>query len=375
MKKRFIIPYFLVLPILIFAQGTINVPVDIVYYPATENYFLSNSVEGNGNILKLDLEGNVESILFSGLHYPGGLCLVDDILYVGDNYGKWDDYLPSYLVGININSGQQVLNFLVSSSSTYIDLMTSDSTGNIYMANSGTGNEDGKVQKFNIESQTLTDLVTQTFRPNGVCYDYIDGRIIFIESTPGLSFLKSISPEGGEVTKIFYMNQRINSVIMHDNGEFYLASWGTNDIWGDESVYKANHSLTWNTAISTGHNRPLGMCVGADNHLLVCNWGEASLSFIDLDLFGVNESILANNHFNLKPNPAHSSVSIDFENTEAEMLEIFIHDILGKEVYHERLGRSDIMVRKINIDHLKAGSYIVNIFDGQHAMHQKLVVN
>jgi sugar lactone lactonase YvrE len=374
MKKLLINYFFLVLPVLTFAQGTINVPVDIVYYPATANYFLSNSFEGNGNILKLDMEGNVENIFFSGLHYPGGVCLVDDILYVGDNYGKWDDYLPSYLVGIDIHTGQQVLNFLVSASSTYIDLMTSDSSGNIYMANSGTGNEDGKVQKYNIATQTLTDLVTQTFRPNGVCYDYIDDRIIFMESTPGISFLKSISPEGGEVTKIFYMNQRINSVIMHDNGEFYLASWGPNDIWGDESVYKANHSLTWNTAISTGHNRPLGMCVGADNYLVVCNWGEASLSFIDLDLFGVNESVLAENHFNLIPNPAHSSISIDYKDIDFEILEIYIHDIVGNEVYHEKLGRSEIIDRKINIDHLKAGSYIVNVFDGQQSMHQNLVV-
>lgn len=375
MKKQIIFPFFLFLQVLIFAQGTINVPVDIVYHPSMQCYFLSNSIEGNGNILKLDLEGNVDGIFYSGLHYPGGLCLVDDILYVGDNYGKWNDGMPSYLVGINLSSGQQVLNFLVASTSTYIDLMTSDSSGNIYMANSGTGNEDGKVQKYNIASQTMTDLVTQTFRPNGVCYDYIDDRIIFIESTPALSFLKSISPDGGEVTKIFYMNQRINSVIMHDNGEFYLASWGPNDVWGDEAVYKANHSLTWNTVISTGHNRPLGMCVGSDNYLVVCNWGEASLSFIDLDLFGINESNLAENGINLFPNPANSEVTIDLKNINTEMVEVFILDVLGNEVYHERLSRSEISGRKINIDHLTAGTYIVNLIDGQVILRQKLIVN
>ena len=44
--------------------------------------------------------------------------------------------------------------------------------------------------------------------------------------------------------------------------------------------------------LSNDHNRPFGMCIGHDNHLVVCNWGSHSLSFIDLDLFGVEDNKL-----------------------------------------------------------------------------------
>jgi hypothetical protein len=375
MKYYLLLTMILALPISILAQDTLYVPVDIVYRAETKNYYVSNSVEGHGNILKLDTTGQVVETFFSDLHFPGGLCLVDGVLFVGDNYGKWNDNLPSYLVGIDINTGLEVMNLQVASTSTYLDMMTSDSSGNIYIGDSGTGLSDGKVRKFNMQSQSFSDLVTETTRPYGVCYDHINDRIIFIESSPSLSFLKSISPDGGEVTKVFYMNQRINGVIMRPNGTFFMTSWGTDNYFGDESVYMIGNSFDWSEEISTGHNRPFGMCIGKDNVLVVCNWGEHSLSFIDLNMIGIYESTEQNRDFTLYPNPANDKVYLKINNTGIKEMVIIIHDILGKEVYRQKIKRNDLLSEKeIDLNKLPEGTYIVNFFSGNKVSYQRLIL-
>jgi len=375
MKYLLYILFFLLIPAQMIAQDTITVPVDIVYRAETKNYYVSNSFEGNGNILKLDSTGKVIETFFSDLHYPGGLCLVGDVLYVGDNYGKWNDSLPSHLVGIDLNTGTEVMNFLVASYGAYIDLMTTDSSGYLYIGNSGTGDNDGKVHKFNIQTQSLTDLVTQTTRPYGVSYDHVNNRIIFVESGPLISFLKSVSPEGGEVTKVFYMNRRIEGVIMAPDGDFYISSWGSDSIFGNDTVYKAGNSLAWKMEISTGHNRPFGMCIGKDNFLAVCNWGEHSLSFIDLSLYGIEETLTKNNDFTIYPNPSNGIVNLKFNNSEIQEVEVIIHDIIGQLVYQEKIGRMDVLSEKqIDLQQLPKGTYIVNIYNGSVVSHEKLIL-
>jgi len=375
MKYLLYIIFLLLIPAQMIAQDTLYVPVDIVYRAETKNYYVSNSVEGHGNILKLDSTGQVIETLFSDLHWPGGICLVGDVLYVGDNYGKWNDNLPSYLLGIDINTGAVVMNFLVASTNTYIDLMTTDSSGYLYIGNSGNGLNNGKVHKFDIQNQSLTDLVTQTTRPFGVSYDHYNNRIIFVESGPNISFLKSISPEGGDITNVFYMNRRIEGVIMAPDGDFYITSWGNDDNFGDESVYKAGNSLAWNMEISTGHNRPFGMCIGKDNFLAVCNWGEHSLSFIDLSLYGINESLTLNNDFTVYPNPSNGIVNLKFNNSEIQEIEVIIHNIIGQLVYQERINRVDVLSeKKIEFHQLPKGTYIVNIYNGSEVSHEKLIL-
>jgi hypothetical protein len=317
----------------------------------------------------------VISTFFSNLHFPGGLCLVDDILYVGDNYGKWNDGLPSFLVGIDINTGAEVMNLQVAASTTYLDMMTADSSGNIYMGDSGNGNNDGKVRKFNIQTQTFSDLVSQTTRPYGVSYDYNNARIIFVESGPAISFLKSISPEGGEIDNVYYLNQRINGLIMHPNGDFFITSWGSDNYWGDEAVFLTNNSFDWTMVISSGHNRPFGMCIGKDNFLVVCNWGEHSISFIDLSLIGYDESHLKNPDFTLFPNPANDKVFLKFNNATNKEIEITIFDLTGRKVYSENANRNNYLSGKeIDLRDLTEGAYIVNVQDGNHSNRMKLIL-
>jgi hypothetical protein len=360
------------------AQDTLLYPVDVVYRAETENYYVSNWADGNGYILKLNAQGEVVQTFYEGLHYPGGMCLVGDILYIADNLQIWSTSAPhnSYILGIDINTAQLVLNFEVATGGTYLDLMDTDNNGNLYIGNTRDGGNNGIVHKFNIQTQQLTDLASNITKPFGVCFDPISNRVLFTNSSSSLSFIKSISPDGGQITNVYYTNGYLEGIMMHPNGDFFLSSWGTVDAgWGNEPVIKTVHDFSWEFQLYELHDRPYGMCFGKDNFLVICNWGDHSLSFIDLELYGIEESIAGMNDFSIYPNPSGGIVYLKFNNPEIQESMISIRDICGKEVYQEKINRKDILSEKeIDLNMLPAGTYIVNIFDGQSVSHQKLII-
>jgi sugar lactone lactonase YvrE len=383
LQKRFTMKYIFTLlsiffiPAFVMAQDELFYPVDIVYHEAGECYYVSNWADGEGYILKLDLQGQIIETFYTGLHFSGGICMVGDILYVGDNLQIWSssDH-KSYLIGIDVNTGNQVLNFEISTGGTYLDLMDADWSGNIYIGNSRNGGNDGIVHKFNIATQQLTNLVTGITKPFGVCYDPYSNRVLYTNSSATISYIRSVSPDGGAVTNVYYTEGYLEGIVMHPNADFYLSSWGTADgAWGNEPVYKTNHEMNWDYQLEEPHNRPFGMCIGYDNHLVVCNWGDHTLSFIDLDLYGVDEINTNENSFTIYPNPARGHVYLKFNNPETQEIEVTIHDIMGNEVHREKINRKDILSEKeINLQSLPAGTYILNVFDGIKVSHEKLVI-
>jgi sugar lactone lactonase YvrE len=367
----------LLLPVPLEAQYELFYPVDIVYDNWMETYYVSNWAEGNGYILKLNAQGEITGTLFSGLHFPGGLCKVGSTLYVGDNLTIWgSSQSPSYLIGIDLNTGAQISNFEISTGGTYLDLIDTDHKGNLYIGNTRNGGNDGIVHKFNIATQQLTSLVTGITKPFGVCYDYYSDRVLFTNSSGSISYIKSVSPEGGQVTSVFYKQGYLEAIIMHPNADFYLSSWGTADgAWGNEPVYKTHHGFDWDFQLEEPHNRPFGMCIGADNNLVVCNWGDHTLSFIDLNLYGVDENTLKEKNFLLYPNPSNGRVYLKFNHPEVQEKEIVIYNLMGKEVHREKVNRRDILSEKeIDLHQLSAGTYIVNVLYGFDIYREKLII-
>ncbi len=378
MKLIKYIVLILIFPLYSLAQDTLSYPVDIVFHEEAEHYYVTNWADTSaGYILKLNLDGDVIEKYVDGLNYPGGLCLVDNVLYFTNNLSIWgSDQLPSYIKGIDLNSGNQVLNFEVSTGNTYLDLIDTDNNGNLYIGNTRSGGSNGIVHKFNIASQELTDLVTQILKPFGVCYDNINDRVIFTHSQSSVSYLKSISPEGGDITTVFYANGYLEGVIMHPDGHFYISSWGTLDgVWGNEPVYKSNLINSWKYEISNDNNRPFGMCVGHDNHLVVCNWGGHSLSFIDLDLFGVEDNKLADQNINIYPNPSNGLFTLSIRELNHLDIDVSIIDVTGQVVFREQISDANSYIElKYDLRHLPSGTYILIIRDRNSVSQKKLII-
>ena len=187
---------FLILftPFMIFAQNTFHYPLDIVFNEEAETYYVSNWANGNGYVSKVNTSGEITGTLFDDLTYGGGMCLIGNVLYVVDNSDLYNGSLPSYLVAIDINTGAELSRLEVSTGGTWLDLMTTDNKGHLFVCDS----EKFMIYKIDIATQTVSNFVEEIYKPFGICYDHFNDRIIFTESRSTVSYLKSISPDGGE---------------------------------------------------------------------------------------------------------------------------------------------------------------------------------
>ena len=362
------------LPTLTFAQEELNYPIDIKYNSETENYYVSNWADGDGYILKLDKEGNILETFFDGLHYAGGLCIVQDTLYVLDNLDLniSGSSLPSYLIGIDLGSGNEISKVEISTGGTYLNFVEKALNGYLYISDS----QKNSIYRYGLKNKTVENFLTDLSTPFGLCYDYYNVRLLFTENGIGLSYLRSVHPWGGEVTTPFYTDAYIKGVVMHPSANFYYSTWDVNSTqWGDEEVRKVNNNFTWDFLSSNDHNRPFGLCIGYDNFIAVCNWGDHTLSFFNDEVFSIEEQSSKTDPFTIYPNPSNGKFNIGFPNFVSVNLEITILSITGQQVYNEKVNNSNMLVEKqFDLQHLQAGTYVVILKDDRSITQKKLII-
>ena len=75
------------------------------------------------------------------------------------------------------------------------------------------------------------------------------------------------------------------------------------------------------------------------------------------------------------PNPAYSSVTVEFDAYQKGTAEISIADQLGQIVFSKSVQVSDgINVNSLNISNLRAGAYIIKVNNGREIQTQKLII-
>lgn len=364
---------FLLFPLFSFAQDTLNYPTDVVYDNNSETYYVSNWAYGDGYISTMNTNGDITGTLFSDLEYPEGLCLIGNTLYVADNGDLYGGSAPSYLVGIDIDSGTEVLKFEIATSFTNLDLMTTDNNGNLFICDS----EELVIYKFEIASETLSVFVEGINKPLGICYDNIDNRIIFTESKSSVSYLKSVSPDGGVVSNVFYHLGWIEGVVMAPDGNFYYSSWtGNGSAWGTELVYKMSHIMNWKYELMNDQNRPFGICMGHNNNLVICNWGSHEVNFFDLTPYGTEENVYAVNNFSIFPNPGNGDFQIRLNELQSDEVKLTVLSLNGKIIENRSLQINDnVLEQTFDLSFLSPGMYVLMVQDGKRIYREKLIIN
>jgi len=200
------------------SQDSLYYPVDIVYNDVAEEYYVSNWADTyNGYILKLDDEGQIIESFFDNLDFPSGLCLIGNVLYVVNNMDMYGGSLPSFLIGIDLNSGTEIINTQISTEGTYLDLMTTDNNGNIYIGDS----EKDKIYKYDINNDAVTDFVEFSF-PIIITASFYVGAIL--PTTTG-DTLVILSNTDGDTNPGIAWEQ-------WENGDWYaisnISAWGLN---------------------------------------------------------------------------------------------------------------------------------------------------
>jgi hypothetical protein len=360
-----IISFALIQSSAIYSQE-LNNPVDIVYDFGTEKYYVSNWADGNGYIVTLDLFGNPDSVFATDLEYAGGICIVDSILYVLKNEGLWGSNLASFLIGINIYSGQQVLIKQMPESGSYLDQVKPGNDNKLYISDSGLGN----IYKYDITTYELTiiiDMSTNT-RILGVCYDGINNRILFTQHiNPNLSYIKTANPDGGEISILAFCEANLECIAMDSAGQYYISSWGNSSAYGDEVILRYNNVFTACEIIADSMDRPFGMYVDEADHLLyACNFGNDSISAIDL-LITESEAHVHANKLIFYPNPVHDNLFLKTD--ENISVNVQIESLEGKA-----LKSVDICSgQSIDLSGLPCGMYMLRYNTGTESFSLKII--
>ncbi len=164
---------------------------------------------------------------------------------------------------------------------------------------------------------------------------------------------------------------------MHPNADLYYTTWDAQfpPVWGDEEVRMVVNNFSWGHTLGYDHYQPWGLCIGYDNHVVVCNYGVHSLSFYDLDTYSVDEITDKSEGYTIYPNPNNGKFNIEFSNGMSSDLEITVLNITGQQVYREKVNNVSLSTKKeINLQHLQAGTYVVILINDRSISQEKLII-
>ncbi len=363
----------LCLPIFSIGQDNFYYPLDVVYDQARDMYYVSNSAEGQGGFVRtMNTSGEITGTLISGLDYAGGMCLIEDVLYLVDNGDQIGGTLPSYVVAVDVETGSELYRTEISSGGTYLGLMATDNNGHLFI----TDNEKMCVHKYTIADKTSSVFVDYVLQPHGICYDHLADRIIFTENKQASSRLKAIHPDGGDVSIIYWYPGWLKGITMNSEGEYFMTTWEWEGNWGDESVFKMNNELNgWMVELMDDKNRPYGLCMGHDNHLAVCAWGGHEVTLFDLTPYGTGEAMARVNRLEIYPNPGKGNVRVKLPEIQSAGTNLRILDLSGRVLSERALPVNESGVEvSLDLTFLPAGIYVMMVQEGTNVYREKLVI-
>ena len=97
---------------------------------------------------------------------------------------------------------------------------------------------------------------------------------------------------------------------------------------------------------------------------------QASISVVVETCLGMN--VLAQDVFNIHPNPTTDELTIEFRNADASSKSISICDVLGRQMYEKENVRTKNL--RIDISSFLRSIYFVRITDNEKEYLQKVVV-
>lgn len=361
MKKTLTIVFAVFTSTIAFSQAY-NSPESIEFDYANNQWFIANN--GGNNILTRSSATGARAVFvstgFSG-GGPHGLEIVGDTLYA---------CAGGSLRAYNINTAALV--FATSLGGTFLNGITHDATGNLYI----TDYSGNKIYRFNTNTRQFNVFVPSGITsPNGIIYDQPNNRCVFVQWTGAI---KAVSLSDSTVSTLVASSglSSVDGITKDGSGNYYLSSWSPTRITRYNNTF-----TTPTTAVGTG----MGLSSPADifynvltDTLGVPNSGTGNNT--TYYYFGTTTSVTESKdnafHFSVSPNPIAKTAEIKYQIAETGNVKIEMFDITGKmikTIVNENQSKGPHM---INFDKssFSAGNYFFTISNANGTETKKVVI-
>lgn len=295
---------------------------------------------------------------------PYGIEIVGDTLYCCTS---------TSITALNLNTGAQIFNQIIQTGSVFLNGITHDPNGNLYM----TGFSSKKVYRFNTSTRQSNVFVNNTVTtPNGIIYDNYDGinpRLVLAGwGTPAT--VKSISLSDSSVSLLVNTPfGSIDGIAKGKNGNFYISCWSNNTIQRYDSTFASAPTAM----VTTGLSSPADIFYNQISDTLAVPFG----SNVNFYYFGTltGQLITGNVNFgNLFPNPSNGIINFTLPKNQFTNIEIRIMETgSGKIVYTKNMnlnGENGTLNLKENS--IANGNYIFEIYSKEGILSRnKITLN
>jgi sugar lactone lactonase YvrE len=220
--KRFYSLIFAFLSLQTFAQ-VFNSPESVEYDAARDRYIVSNT--GGNNLLSV-VPGNAPTLFKSGVTSPYGMVIIGDTVFVCAQSG----YIKTY----DLTNGNMISN--INLGGTFLNGICTDFAGNLY----ATDFSAKKIYRYDIATSQFNVFVNNMAKtPNGIVYDPFHNRLVVATWGNNASVLGVNMSDSAVTTLVGTTLSNIDGISMDEDGNFYLAEWGTDDIYFLDSAFSA----------------------------------------------------------------------------------------------------------------------------------------
>jgi len=358
MKKHFIFILAMTLfASICYGQDTYHSPESVVYDNNADCYYVSNY--GNYMITISDTSG-ITDTLATNMTECLGMHLLDNILYVSCN---------RHLKGIDLSTGNITFNQYISATS-WLDGMTSDSNGNLYVIDTS-----GKVYK--VDPSTGSYHIFASGFPNytqDVVFDVLNNRLLVVAWQWHSNIYAIDVNDSTSITTFPTTTGYFDGITLDALGNVYISSH-----YGSDYVYKYDTSLSNPPEQIPGtFHEPAGLQYNTfDDVLAVPNFEGNSVDFIDLStpVFQPGEASGLYLHATF-PNPFNAHTTLHFSLPQNEYVSLCIYNIKGELISQLADGnfeKGEHAVEWHALD-LKPGIYFCKMCSGNYSEIKKLTL-
>lgn len=91
--------------------------------------------------------------------------------------------------------------------------------------------------------------------------------------------------------------------------------------------------------------------------------------------FTLDTSEFEKTDFALYPNPNQGNFTIEFDCDSTKVVDVTVHNILGKKVYNKKFDKTTYFYQNIQLQNTVAGLYLVTVTNGDKKIVKKIIVN